>query len=114
MLFAGFCEAFCLISQEHFLKRLDSTSGASNTMKGIIGLILVIACYYPIHYFMVDIFKTEDSSDPIINLADPLFFIFCVIWIVLLCFFNFCLSSILKSSEAINACTINSGRIVII
>ena len=115
MLFAQFCQACNLISQERFLKRLDSTSGAANGMKGIIGLILTCIFYIPIHDFMINVRgEIEKPSNPIFNLRDSSFFIPCIFWILVLCLLNFFFSKILKFSEAINACNIDSARILII
>ena len=77
MLFAELCQACNLISQEKFLKRLDSTSGAANGMKGVIGLILTGTFYIPLHYFMDDVMDTEKSLDPIDRLDDPIFSLLC-------------------------------------
>lgn len=106
--------AFNLISVERLMHRFHTSPGEVNFLKGSIGLFLCILLYYPIGLLLTLIFPSSNIIEPLNSSRQAESILYTTGLVLVFCLLNFFAVVILKFTEALTVCTINSGRIVIV
>jgi drug/metabolite transporter (DMT)-like permease len=115
MLLAEFFGALHILFIEYFAWKLDSSSAEILTIKSAGGLILCGILYYPLSETLGKTNENFSLSIPLLLLfSKSNLIIFVMILIFLIGVYNFIFIYLLKVSESLAVCTVDSGRIVIV
>ena len=115
LIVAGFFEAIMLVSINFSINKLKTSPSQVVSIQGFVGIILVVGLYIPINS-LISIYFPQASTETILtNLRDnPAFLSCCLLLIADLAFYNLFMVKMLKMTDPINFCAINSTRVIII
>ena len=113
MFLAEFFAALSLLTTESFMKRLDTSPSEVNTLKGLAGICMCLVLYFPIGLLLQIAFPESNYAQPLVENGKGMGPLIIVCQVVCFCLFNYFMISILKLSDTLSVCTINTGRVVV-
>ncbi|OMJ90491.1 hypothetical protein SteCoe_7078 [Stentor coeruleus] len=115
MLLAELFQSLNIILIEYFIWKQNADPAEINIIKGVSGMALCGICYYPIYEVTKKYTNNSSFIAPTEHLLKYHLMLFYMVLLVIdWSFFNYCMNRMLKITESLAFCTVNSARVVIV
>lgn len=115
MLLAELFQSLNILLMEYFIWKQNANSAEVNMIRGVSGMILCGLCYYPFYAITHKDTNNSSFSSPIEYLLEnKLMLFFMVLLVIDWSFYNYCMTRMLKITESLAFCTVDSARVIIV